>query len=165
MKSLSILPNGYDEVVRVYGNPDANNDGIPDPIWKIGNLKLFKFPEPMRIAWGKHGFVTYFRAHRLVGDVIVDALDEIFDQVGILEMRAKTWDYWGGCYCFRLNSNAKTPKLSTHSWAIACDINPHLAPNGVKECGQPIPIIRAFKSRGFVWAAGDWMHAQACINF
>lgn len=164
MKELSFLPNGYAEVIKVYGNPDSNQDGVADPKWKADNLQLFTFPIPMRIAWGSHYFVTQFRAHKLVGPSIQDALAEVFESVGVEAMRERTWDYWGGCYCFRANSNAPT-RLSTHSWGIACDINPHLAPNGVKECHQPIQILTAFKRRGFIWAAGDWMHAQACINY
>jgi hypothetical protein len=224
MRTLSVVPNGYEEVVRVYGNPDVDGDWNLDAGFVRDRLAVFEFPFPMRRAGGihtltdlevwrlfwDHGQKVYephllgkytgvpaalvqpdilrdfatawnpidfkawrdahtwlhrFQAHKLVGDVIVDALREVFEELTEPVMREKCLDEWAGCFNFRANRNAVPPRLSTHSWAISCDQNPRLAPNGVKECHQPEVILSAFRKRGFIWAKGDWMHAQACVNF
>jgi hypothetical protein len=164
MKILEKVPNGLQSIIEVYGNPDADGDGILDVQWAKDNLKIFTFPFPMRKSWGAHELVTKFQAHRLVGDAIADALDEFFNAMGSVEIRAKTWDYWGGCFNFRANANARD-RLSTHSWGIAVDLNPHLNPNGQKECKQPTELVRAFISRGFRWVPNDWMHTQAAWGY
>ena len=164
MKVLSYVPNGYEDIVKYYGDPDINKDGEPDLQWQIDNLKTFTFTVPMRISWNGHYFISRFKAHKLIGNVIVEALDYIFNTVGVREMRDRTWDYWGGCYNFRPNANAVN-HLSIHSWAAAIDLNPHLAPNGVQECGQPKIIIDAFEKRGFLWVKNDWMHCQAAKGY
>ncbi len=156
--------NSLKELKEIYGNPDANGDFILDPGWYMENIRVFNFVQPMRSPWGEHPIITRFTAHKKIGNVIIDAFDEVFRSVGVDEMRARTWDYFAGCWAFRRNVNAPE-KLSVHSWGVAIDQNPHLAPNGKEENGQPDVIVKAFEERGFRWVPGDWMHAQACWNY
>jgi hypothetical protein len=164
MISLADVPNGYDEIVRLYGNPDKNNDGILDPDWYKENIKVFTLPYCVRLSWNTAMCVNRFAAHKLVGDAIVDAMTEIWDEIGVEKLQDMDWDMWGGCYNFRPNTNYPT-HLSVHSWGAAVDINPLLCPRGVQHCNQPEPILEAFSKRGFQWVPGDWMHAQAAKGY
>lgn len=164
MIEIKPVPFGLTEVEAIYGRPDADGDGILDVSWVKENLKIFLLPQPLRLSWKPQVMIGKIQANRLVGPSIIDALDEIIKEVGIAEMRKQTWDYWGGCFEFRRNRNYHK-KLSTHSWGIAVDLNPHLCPMGVLEDNQPKVISEAFMKRGFLWVPGDWMHAQACRGY
>lgn len=163
MKTIE-APDGFDEIVKTFGNPDENGDHILDLAFIQSHLQVFNFNIPLRLAWGDHRLITRFQAHALIGDIVMEALDEFFAAVGEQKARDETWDYWGGCFNFRPNSNDKS-KLSIHSWGAAVDINPHLNPNGQKECKQPVELMRAFISRGGRWVSGDWMHCQFCWGY
>lgn len=164
MKTISPVPNGLEEILETYGNPDRDDDGVCDPRWMASYLKVFVLPFPLKKSWKVQEFVGKIQLHKDVGEAVLEALEEIFKKVGVKQMRANKWDYWGGGWAWRMNVNAKT-KRSTHSWGIAVDLNPHLCPNGEKVNNQPEVIFEAFKKRGFLWVPNDWMHAQACRGF
>jgi len=73
-----------------------------------------------------------------------------------------------GCWCPRHKMHDPTRGLSTHSWAIACDIN--WATNPVGRVGDMNPaIVDTFERHGFVWG-GRWrtrddMHFQYCKGY
>jgi len=158
------IPFGLTEIESKYGRPDHDGDGICDIRWMATNLRIFLLPYPMRISWKPKQFVSKIQAHKLVGDAICDALEEAFKKVTVDLMRNNRWDYWGGCFNFRRNKH-DPKKLSTHSWGIAVDLNPHLCPMGNEKDNQPREISEAFMERGFYWVPGDWMHAQACKGY
>ena len=166
MKTLPVLPRGLEEILKVYGNPDADHNFVLDVDWYVFNTALFELPFPLRLAWGDRQTIDRIRAHKLVGDVIVDALIEIGEQKSVEWLRENNLDLYGGCFCFRKMTNGDY--LSTHSWGIAIDLVPHLGPYG-KEPLVPQFIVQAFKKRGFEWG-GDWkapdgMHFQACTGY
>lgn len=73
-----------------------------------------------------------------------------------------------GCYCPRHKMHDPRRGLSTHSWAIAGDLN--WATNPVGKVGDlPQGIIDSFERHGFNWG-GRWstrddMHFQYCRNY
>ena len=138
----------------VYGNPDANGDGILDHDWFMENIRVYNMPFPMRKSWAPGELVQKFEAHILVADAIIDALAEIGLAHGGDYLDNHGYNHWGGCFNFRF-AKGNPDALSAHSWGIAVDINPHLGPYGVKEHRQPAFIIDAFKKRGFC-AGADW---------
>jgi hypothetical protein len=166
MKELAIVPNGYDEIIEVYGKPDINVDGAVD-FWFIRNrLSIFELPFRMRLSWDKNKFVNFIQCHIDIGDVVVDALKEIKGHKGYGYLFENGFDYYGGCFNFRVKRGGKD--LSTHAWGIAIDLNPHIAPYG-EQGNQPDFIIEAFVKRGFEWG-GNWehpdpMHFQACRGY
>ena len=163
MEVLKVVPRGVDSINAVYGNPDKNRDYVLDRDWFDTYVGVFTFENPMRLSWKPDQYVKRFQAHRDVGPVIVDALAEVFSEIGPEKMKEYGWDYWGGCFNFR--KSRTSPRLSTHSWGIAVDLNPHICPLGMMKCDQPPLIVDAFEKRGFVWLEGDWMHAQACTGY
>lgn len=166
MLELAYIPDGLEDIIRYYGDPDIDDNFILDKSFYETELGIFMFPFPMRLSWKPDKVVTRFMAHKKVGAVIYDALHEIKNEVGLDKIMEKGWNYFGGCFNFRAKRNNQG--LSTHSWGIAIDINPHLAPYG-KRSRQPEVIVEAFKRRGFVWG-GDWrykdgQHFQACCSY
>ena len=61
-----------------------------------------------------------------VGKVFIDVLHEIGQYKGVDWLGEKRYDYYGGCFNFRKKRGQG--ELSIHSWGIAVDLNPHLAP-------------------------------------
>lgn len=166
MIKLAFIPNGLDEMEEYYGNPDIDENFILDKKFIETELGIFMFPFPMKLSWRPEVTVRRFMAHKKVGAVIYDALFDFKEAVGLEKIFKNRWNYYGGCFNFRLKRNQDG--LSTHSWGIAIDLNPHLAPYG-KRSHQPDILIEVFKDRGFEWG-GDWkhrdgMHFQACRGY
>jgi len=166
MKSLAIIPNGLLEIKQVYGNPDLNHDGTLDHWFVKNRLDIFELPYPMVLSWKPSVHVKYIQCHIDVGEIIIDAFTEILKHKGESYLESMGYNVYGGCFNFRPKRNNQG--LSVHSWGVAIDINPHIAPYG-KEGSQPGFIIDAFCKRGFEWG-GTWkykdpMHFQACRGY
>lgn len=166
MKKLYRVPNGIRQVNGYYGNPDLDGNFELDLNWAQENLKRYRFPFPMKLSWRPDELVTFFKAHYKVGDIMVDALREILAYRDLDYLRDNGFDHYGGVFNFRYKRGGT--ELSMHSYAIAIDINPHLAPMGGNPFGQPDFIIEAFEKRGFIWG-GRWkrpdgQHFQAAKN-
>ncbi len=156
------LPNGLKEINEVYGNPDEDNDFAIDLNWCRENLRYYKFPFYLCIDWSSSDVARNFRAHKLVGPAIVDAYEAIGGYKGVSWLRMNSFDRYGGTHMFRKMGHENA--LSTHSWGIAIDVNPHLGHYG-KPSKQPEFIVDIFKERGFIWGGDfkitDAMHFQA----
>jgi len=166
MIKLDYIPDGYNEIVEYYGNPDPEGDGNFDHDFWDSHMKLFPLPFPLRIGWDPSKIVQNVWMHQRVGDAIVDALREIGEKEGVQSLKDRNLDKYWGCFAFRFKRVNNT--YSTHSWAIAIDLNRRLGKLG-KPSKMPHFIVDAFKKRGFEWG-GDWqipdgMHFQACTGY
>ena len=163
MLKLDVLPKGVQEMLLLYGAPGkiVDNHFEADPAWAQENLKRFKLSCPLRQSWDLK-IIHSFPAHKLVGNVMVDALDEIYAYYGLAEMRRYGLDLWGGVYNPRYKTNGTQP--SAHAWGIAIDYCPDLGPYG-KPSRIPWPIVDAFLKRGFVNLPEDGMHFQAVEDY
>ncbi len=101
MIMISPVPHGKAEICEVYGNPDADGNGILDRTWFNTNITIFSMPFPMRLSWRSDTFVQRFQAHKLVGDAIIDALDAIGLWGGMNYLETHGYNRWGGCFNFR----------------------------------------------------------------
>lgn len=161
MLKLDYVPHGIEDIVRYYGAPGQIVRGKfkADPKWVEENRRVFHISFPLRQSWNQQE-VRAFHAHRLVGAVMVDALEEIHTFYGLRLMRRHGLDCWGGVYAPRLKRGSREP--STHAWAIAIDQCPELGPWG-EPTRVPWPIVEAFLKRGFInLPENDGMHFQAC---
>lgn len=161
MKKLSIVPNGLEEIKELYGDPQH-----PDAEWERENLSRFRLPFPMKLSWDTNTVVTLVTAHKLVGEAMMDALEEIRDYRGEAYLQQNRLDLFGGIYNPRKKRGID--EWSTHAWGIAIDINPHRGPLG-QPSTMPEFIVEAFVKRGFEWG-GNWkridaQHHQACTGF
>lgn len=157
MIRLERVPSGLKEIVAYYGDPDIDGDFVIDPGWKEKHLTVFNLPYPLRLSWRPETLVSRVTAHRLVGDAMMDALVEIGDYRGGAYLEQNQYNYFGGIFNPRMKRGIG--QLSTHTWGIAIDINPHLGPLG-KPSQMPEFIVNAFVRRGFVWG-GEWKRTDA----
>lgn len=167
MVKLDHVPTGLIEILNHYGNPDSDGDFVPDKAWVEKNLRRFRLPYPLRLSWNPDQLIRYVLAHRLVGDAMMDALDEIGQVHGGRYLEQNQLNRFGGVYNPRLKRGLG--QLSTHTWAIAIDLNPEKAPLGADPSGQPGFVVEAFTKRGFMWGGEfkrpDGMHFQACRGY
>lgn len=100
--------------------------------------------------------------HKKMKPIFMQTLWDIL-QAG-LEDEIKQFYVW----CPRHKMHDKNRGLSTHSWAIACDINQAENPVGYASKIHP-EVVEIFKFHKFSWG-GDWfykdaMHFQYCSGF
>lgn len=164
---LEFIPHGIKAINAYYGDPDANDDGIADKEYIHRNILRYDLPFPMRLSWKKDVKVTSVYIHKLVAPALLDALREIKNYKGYDFLRKNDLDILGGIHNFRTIRGYKQ-YLSTHSWAIAIDINPHRGEMG-KPTDMPLFVVEAFTKRGFIWGGNfdrvDGMHFQACSGY
>jgi len=161
---LKDVPEGLPAIMDLYGVPGKPTDGgfAPDRQWVSENIRIFRLSFPLRRSWDKVE-ITAFPAHRLVGDAMADAIEEIHKFYGLATMRLHGLDLWGGVYNPRLKRGADEP--SAHAWGIAIDYCPALGPFG-ERTRIPWPVVEAFLKRGFEnLPATDGMHFQACRGY
>lgn len=102
------------------------------------------------------------QVHKLLAGLFRDVLGEL-DTLRLGD-EIKQFGVWST----RHKMHNPSRGLSSHSWAIACDIN--WADNPVGRVGKMDPkIVKAFEDRGFRWG-GRWrtrddMHFQYCRNY
>lgn len=139
------VPNGYDEIVRIFGSPDS----AP---CSAGRARL---PQALPLSWRAEK-VTVVSCHKLLEDVFTSVFQRISD--------AGLWDAlenFGGIHSSRTVTSSQ--KISTHAWGIAGDFD--TIDNALGKRPEMHPrIVAIFKDHGFVWG-GEWsrpdgMHFQ-----
>lgn len=158
------LPVGRAGIVATYGDPLEFVDRKDR--WEAAILVRRELPFPIPYAYGP-ATVHAIRAHRLVVDDLVECLWEAHDQ-GVPAERL----VYGGCYCWRPKRTNGTD-LSTHTWAIAVDLDPAHNMSGLpwRDDGRMLhpTLVRCFQARGWVWGDGfptpDPMHFQAATGY
>jgi len=164
MLRLEHIPKGIGEIIEYYGAAGRIVDSKfkADGDWFAENVRTFHLSFPLKQSWNQQE-IRAFHAHKKVGAVMVDALEEIYALYGHRLMRLHGLDQFGGVYNPRFKFRGDEP--STHSWAIAIDYCPSLGPFG-EPSRMPWPIVEAFLKRGFVnpWN-NDGMHFQACEDY
>jgi len=167
---LAKVPAGISEITAYYGDPEDPETGELDGDFLTERTTVVDLPFPLRLSWRPEKRLERIRVHNKVAESMVDALEEILGVVGAEALDREKWNYLGGVFHYRkmVAYNA----LSTHSWGIAIDLNPHRAGWGKSPATQLGAIVRAFKARGWEWG-GDWppqwtsdpMHFQAATGY
>lgn len=152
-----------EDLYNFYGDPGRNK---LDQEWKKDNIVKCPSPFPMRLSWDEKLIARNLLINRKVAPAMIDALQEIVDYKGHEYLVKNNFDRLGGIFTWRKIRGGDS--LSTHSWGISIDINPHLGPydypaykSGDYENKQPDFIMEAFMKRGFISLPWDTMHFQA----
>lgn len=139
--------------------------GEPGP----SNLIKVDLPYSMRLAWDPHIITKQILCHKLISGQLQLALEDIYNQYGIDQIRNLGIDKYGGCYNYRL-MRGSTKTWSHHSWGIAIDLDPER--NQLKQdhttaqFAKPEykPMIDIFYKHGFKGLGPeedrDWMHFE-----
>lgn len=163
MIKLYYVPT-FKELNDYYGNPEAA-PGIPSRGF-MDRLTHVPVPFPLKWSW-LDKTTDSIMVHRLIAPAVINAFEEILQVAGEEYLVDNKYNVCGGTYNFRLLKSGKG--LSTHSWGIALDLNPDIAPyrhwiDGSLVNNQPAFITRAFINRGFSSYTHDGMHFQAVIS-
>lgn len=149
------IPNGIKEILQTYGNPNRAD-------FAKNNLQLFV---SVPFTYGRNKPKVFkFYAHKS----IIPDLTDIFTEIESLERYYKKImiHSFDGCFCQR--NQRGSDRISTHSFAIAIDINAATNQLGRKP-NQSQAMVKCFTKRGWVWG-GTWkrkdgMHFQACSGY
>jgi hypothetical protein len=171
LDSIEDIPSGLTGIVNTYGEPDYYGLGDEES-FRQKHIEVFELPDPvvLRLSWMDGYIVSRIAAHRLVGPAIVDALHAIWTMFGADYLEANRLNLFGGIYNPRLKRGSN--QLSTHTWGIAIDLNPHLwrYGQGPTQSNEDWRVFNtAFTVRGFVsgneFPKPDPMHWQAAENY
>lgn len=147
------------QIISKYGKPNVTGEGY---------LVTIDLPYPMRLAWDTDTIVYKMRCHKLVADKFLAVFNEIHRVYGYNKIVELGIDLFGGCFNFRKMRGGDD--WSTHSWAIAIDLDP--ARNKLKETSKTARFARPeykkmidiFYKHGFISLGReknyDWMHFQ-----
>lgn len=140
----------------MFGNPDANNDGAPDPAWVRGHLTTIVPPYQLFYAGKPVRAVTLNRA---IAASVTRALTKVAGLVPDPKQRAKLGiDQFDGCYNFRPKRNG-SGSLSMHAYGVALDFSAARNPFHAQHSDLPTLFVMAFKDEGAEWG-NDWTPAS-----
>jgi len=146
------------ERIAKYGKPNATGDGY---------LTTIQLPYPMRLAWDTDTIVHKMRCHKLVADKFLSVFNELIRVYGYAKIKELGIDLFGGCFNFRKMRSAND--WSTHSWAIAIDLDPARNAMNTKVAKSQFSkpeykqMISIFKKHGFEWGGDLW--GKDCMHF
>lgn len=155
-------PHGRAEIEAMFGNP-ARADGTLNEAWEGANIRKVPPPDRWQLYYqDDHGLVPVsgIRMHRLLADVFVATLDEIWAyaqrQIGGVPSTGtvRAWlhdrrlDVHGGGFNFRPIRGARA--LSLHSYGIAIDWDPDHNP-------RKKPLSRTLPNWWYdIWNVHGW---------
>jgi hypothetical protein len=146
-------------LIAKYGKPNVTGEGY---------LVTINLPYPMRLAWDLDTQVHKMRCHKLVADKFLAVFNELMRVYGYKKIVELGIDKFGGCFNFRKMRGGND--WSTHSWAVAIDLDP--GRNKLKETSKTARFARpeykamidVFYKHGFISLGReknyDWMHFQ-----
>lgn len=138
-----------------FGNPDANNDGAPDPSWMRTHLTSIVLPYALFYA-GKP--VRSITVNRAIAAPVTRALTRVGARWPLAAARAELGiDRFDGCFNFRPKRGGSS--LSMHSYAIALDFSAARNPFHAQHSDLPAEFIQAFTDEGAEWG-GSWSAAS-----
>ena len=155
-------PHGLRQIKAIFGDIfeyiSASLDGpLLSPEFEAAYITT------VALAWDMKISVRKMRCHRLLADRILSIFVQI-EESGF----ADRIESFGGCFNFRTKRGGNA--LSTHSWGIAIDLNPHTNVPGTSG-RMSSGIVGIFENAGFVWG-GRWsarfrdpMHFQYCSGY
>lgn len=103
--------DSYQTMVAMYGQPGDWN-----------NMREFKLPYDMYLAWDLNTTVSSITLHKLVGDDVVGVLERTRGYYGDEAIAQNGLNLFGGGLSVRKKHGGSA--WSTHAWGVAVDIDP-----------------------------------------
>lgn len=146
----------------VFGNPDANGDGAPDPKWVAEHLTTIV--PPYQMFYGQTP-IKRITCNKAIANPLLISLAGVFKHYGNNEneIRRLGLHNFSGCYNFRVK-RGKSSSLSLHAYGAAVDLDAANNAFNSKKYTMPSAVVDIFESNGAVWG-GHWnppdaMHFQ-----
>lgn len=145
----------------MFGNPDANGDGAPDPSWVAKYLTTIK--PPYQVFYGTQP-IKAITVNRGCSDALLAALGAILDHYKTENaIRDVGLHYFSGCFNFR-GKRGNPSSLSMHAYACAVDLDAAHNPFKSRKGKMPAAAVAIFADQGATWG-GPWstpdpMHFQ-----
>lgn len=156
-------PHGYDEIVRLYGDPRPyiRPDGTMRSEWETHELGIASLPAEIPLSWNLAVRVARVRCHQKLVPIVAATFNSIH--------AAGLWDElreYGGCYAARAQRGSSKPSL--HLWGAAIDLNPSTNQLGTEGDMSPA-VVEIFEAVGWTWGGRfgrpDPMHFQFATGF
>lgn len=164
--TFTLPKEGTNSLNAFYGTAQRNADYITKFSFPSTHMRLYnRTGAQIKIAEGdqfpKHS------CHKAIKERLEAAYRELYATLGQERCEREGWHVYSGCYNYRVKVGGSS--LSTHSWAIAIDINDSENPYSQRsttfsDLGIDIMERNGFLSGGRAWGK-DWMHFQAAIPF
>lgn len=150
-------PHGLQEIIRCYGQIEVSDGQVTTPGWESANMEMFHEP------WMPSGKLYVNKKVWPILKATIESCLAIGDGYPIRTLG-----------CFSPRAKRVNGDLSTHSWAIAIDLN--AAENTLQEVGGPVICdipdtwIAMFETSGWTWGGRfsgrkDPMHCQFASGF
>lgn len=154
------------ELLKFYGDPDVNDDGMPDVKFEAKNLTKIVPPYPMFWTWNMRP-VSSIRIHKKCADSLMRCLTKI-GELPPATIEKYHLNRCGGGYNFR-SIRGQGNRLSMHAYGCAIDIADDLNPLGKRpdplRLTMPKVVVDIFAEEGWdwggLWKRPDGMHFQA----
>jgi D-alanyl-D-alanine carboxypeptidase len=140
---------------------------IISPPWAQHHIVKVEVPQLRGLPnYGSGGFSGKFECHAKIAQPLVDAFTEV-ERQGLTDQLL----FWGGCWVPRHKSWNPARGLSSHSWAIAFDLNVQwngydVEPAAKGKAGSVVELVPIFEAFGFAWGGyfgtKDGMHFEYC---
>ncbi len=140
---------------------------VISPPWATENIVKVEIPQLKGLPnYGNGGFSGKLECHKKIAKPLQDAFEAV-EQQGHVDLLK----FWGGCWVPRHKSWNPERGLSSHSWAIAFDINVQwngydAEPAAKGKEGSVVELVPIFESFGFAWGGffgtKDGMHFEYC---
>ena len=184
------IPDGYTEIISVYGNPAGRNGNV-NPVWEQQNIVKFYPPYPFVYVHddGSVSHVPYFRVHKLIVPDLTRILGSVmqaarlavkkndgdghatayYDARVLQTLAEHRCNVFSGSFNYRPKRGQSVP--SVHSFGVALDFDADHNAFGAQEGTLPDCFIMEFTDAGWVWgglwqgANKDWMHFERCQGY
>lgn len=143
--------NDHAALISMFGNPDANGDGAPDPAWFSAHMTTIV--PPYQMYYGPTP-ISRITCNRAIALPLHDSLQGVLTLCGSqAEVQKHGLHLFGGVYNFR--PKRKGGSLSMHSYGAAIDLDPAHNPQKPTGGTMPAEVVAVFKKHGAIWG-GDW---------
>lgn len=154
--------------LKVYGNPDHDGDGMPNPQWIADNIRHVLVPWHMVAEWDNKATIRSIPIHRICAPSLEQILGVLWaDTFGTLQkvVDVAGLDQFAGSFAYRMSRHGH--RLSEHAFAGAIDwdskrnaMGKHWRPMSM----MPKSVVDVFERFGWtwggLWSTPDAMHFQ-----
>lgn len=144
----------------MFGNPDANGDGAPDPSWVVAHLTTIEPPYQMFFGVTPIKRITCNKAIATPLLAALIGIEQLYKTPD--EIAKHGMDQYSGCFNFRPKRGGSS--LSMHAYGVAIDMDAAHNPFRSTKFTMPLEVVAIFQAQGAEWGGG-WKHSTDAMHF